>query len=97
MKVSIIIPVYNVDSYIETCLQSVFNQTYQNIEVIIVDDCGTDHSMEIVEKVVSTYKGTFSIKILHHNLNSGLSAARNTGIKNATGEYIYFLDSDVIS
>lgn len=94
MKVSIIIPVYNVDSYIETCLQSVFNQTYQNIEVIIVDDCGTDHSMEIVEKVVSTYKGTFSIKILHHNLNSGLSAARNTGIKNATGEYIYFLDSD---
>lgn len=94
MKVSIIIPVYNVAPYIEACLQSVFSQTYKDIEVIIIDDCGTDNSMEIVKKIVSTYKGTFSIKIIHHDLNRGLSSARNTGIKNATGDYIYFLDSD---
>lgn len=94
MKVSIIIPVYNVAPYIEACLQSVFSQTYKDIEVIIIDDCGTDNSMEIVKKIVSTYKGTFSIKILHHDQNKGLSSARNTGIRNATGEYIYFLDSD---
>ena len=94
MKVSIIIPVYNVASYIEACIQSVFNQTYKNIEIIIVDDCGIDNSMEIVEKIVSTYNGEFCIKILHHNQNKGLSAARNTGIKKATGEYLFFLDSD---
>lgn len=94
MKVSIIIPIYNVASYIEACLQSVFHQTYGDIEVIIVDDCGTDNSMRIVEKITSTYNGNFSIKILHHDQNKGLSAARNTGIKESTGEYIFFLDSD---
>lgn len=94
MKVSIIIPVYNVASYIEACIQSVFNQTYKNIEIIIVDDCGTDNSMEIIEKIISVYKGSFIIQILHHNQNQGLSAARNTGISHATGEYLYFLDSD---
>lgn len=94
MKVSIIIPIYNVAPYIEACLQSVFNQTYKDIEIIIIDDCGTDNSMEIAEKIVSAYNGEFCIKILHHNQNKGLSAARNTGIKRATGEYIFFLDSD---
>lgn len=94
MKVSIIIPIYNVAPYIEACIQSVFHQTYKDIEVIIIDDCGTDNSMEIVERIASTYKGKISIKILHHDQNKGLSAARNTGIKKATGEYIFFLDSD---
>lgn len=94
MKVSIIIPIYNVAPYVEACLLSVFNQTYKEIEIIIIDDCGTDNSMEIVERIVSTYDGEFSIKILHHNQNKGLSAARNTGIKEATGEYLFFLDSD---
>lgn len=94
MKVSIIIPIYNVAPYIEACLQSVFHQTYKDIEIIIIDDCGTDNSMEIVERIVSTYKEKISIKTLHHNQNKGLSAARNTGIKKATGEYLFFLDSD---
>lgn len=94
MKVSIIIPIYNVASYVEACLQSVFNQTYQNIEILLVDDCGTDDSMDIVTNLIKGYDGNFEIKVLHHPQNKGLSAARNTGIKAASGEYIYFLDSD---
>lgn len=94
--VSIIIPIYNVAPYVEQCIKSVINQTYKNLEVIIVDDCGTDNSMEIVEKVVSqiTQNSQVTFKILHHEKNRGLSAARNTGIKAASGEYLYFLDSD---
>jgi len=96
MLVSIIIPVYNVAPYVEQCIQSVINQTYKNLEVIIVDDCGTDNSMEMVEKVVSQIpqNSQMTFKILHHEHNRGLSAARNTGIKAATGQYLYFLDSD---
>ena len=94
MKVSIIIPVYNVAPYVEACLQSVFNQTYQDIEILLVDDCGIDNSMDIVTNLIKGYDGNFEIKVLHHPHNKGLSAARNTGIKAASGEYIYFLDSD---
>lgn len=94
MTVSIIIPVYNVEKYIESCLASVFNQTYKDLEIILVDDCGSDKSMEITEKVIFPYKDKFNIRVIHHDKNKGLSAARNTGIANATGKYIYFLDSD---
>lgn len=94
MKVSIIIPIYNVEPYIKDCLHSVINQTYQNIEIILVDDCGTDKSMKIATEFTNQYTDKFKIIIVHHSKNSGLSAARNTGILNATGEYIYFLDSD---
>lgn len=93
IKVSIVIPVYNVASYIEECLQSVFQQTYRNIEVIIVDDCGKDNSMQLVKTFVNKVKDV-SFKIIHHPKNLGLSAARNTGIKESTGNYIYFIDSD---
>lgn len=94
-RVSIIIPVYNVAQYIEACLQSVANQTLtEGMECIIVDDCGTDSSMELVEQFVSDYTGELSFTILHHENNRGLSAARNTGIMAAKGEYVYFLDSD---
>lgn len=92
-KVSIIIPVYNVAPYIEKSLLSAFNQTYNNIEYIIVDDCGTDDSMSIVKSLITNYPRK-DIKIIHHTHNRGLSAARNTGINNAIGEYIYFMDSD---
>jgi len=90
--VSIIIPIYNVAPYVEQCLQSVIDQTYRNLEMLIVDDCGTDNSMEIVGTIIATCP--LSFKILHHDHNRGLSAARNTGIKAATGDYLYFLDSD---
>lgn len=94
IKVSIIIPIYNVSKYINKCLISVFNQSYKNIEIILIDDCGTDESMKIAEECIRKYDGVCQIKIIHHIQNKGLSAARNTGIENCTGDYIYFLDSD---
>ena len=93
-KVSVIIPVYNVAEYIEKCLYSVIQQKTDNIECILVDDCGTDNSIAIAEKIIDQYNGPISFKILHHDYNRGLSAARNTGIDTATGEYLFFLDSD---
>lgn len=94
-SVSIIVPVYNVEPYVEVCIRSVMRQTYIDpMECIVVDDCGTDNSMEVVEKMVAEYDGPISFKILHHDHNRGLSAARNTGTLQATGEYLYYLDSD---
>lgn len=92
MLISIIIPVYNVAPYVERCLQSVINQTYKDLEVLIIDDCGTDNSMEIVERLLLSFP--FPFRMLRHEHNRGLSAARNTGIAAATGEYLYFMDSD---
>ena len=95
MKISIIIPVYNVEPYIEDCLLSVAAQTYSGeIECIIVNDCTPDGSVSIIERFIAEYKGNIDFKLLHHAVNRGLSAARNTGIDAATGDYIYFLDSD---
>lgn len=94
-KVSIILPVYNVEPYIADCLQSVMCQTYQGpIECIVVDDCGTDKSMDVVERLIAEYDGTIEFSVFRHEKNLGLSCARNTGIDAATGQYIFFLDSD---
>lgn len=93
--VSIIVPVYNVEPYIEACLRSVMRQTYQGrMECIVVDDCGTDQSMEIVSKLISDYSGHIIFQVVHHDHNRGLSAARNTGIDIAKGDYLFFMDSD---
>lgn len=86
-KVSIIIPVYNVERYIERCLESVFNQTFKNSEVIIVNDGSTDKSMDIVKH----YKEKC---LIINQENSGLSSARNKGLEYATGDFILFIDSD---
>ena len=94
MLVSIIVPIYNVADYIEKCLLSVLNQTYRNIEVVLVNDCTPDNSIEVVQIILEGYKADRQIQILHHTINRGLSAARNTGIDAAKGEYIFFLDSD---
>ncbi len=111
-KISIIVPIYNVEPYIAECVQSVMRQTYKGeIECILVDDCGKDRSTEIAEQLINTYNdeksrglsslnephspnGGISFRILHHERNRGLSAARNTGTDAATGDYIYYLDSD---
>lgn len=94
-KISIIIPVYNVEQYIEECLNSVVDQTYiDGIECILVDDCGQDSSVSIVEQFIAQYTGPIPFQILHHENNRGLSAARNTAVREAHGEYVYFLDSD---
>lgn len=95
LKVTIVIPVYQVEDYIESCLTSVVNQTYSGeIECVVVDDCGTDSSWQIVVDFISEYNGKIDFKLIRHTGNKGLSAARNTGMDHASGEYIYFLDSD---
>lgn len=95
IEVSIIVPVYNVEAWIEECLRSVAAQTIsESIECIIVDDCGTDNSMDLAEKFMADYSGAIDFRILRHESNKGLSAARNSGIRAARGRYLYFLDSD---
>ena len=89
-KVSVIIPVYNVEEYLDDCLDSVENQTYRDLEIICVNDGSTDSSPEILEKHRSKDN---RIKIINQE-NAGVSAARNTGMDAATGEWIYFIDSD---
>lgn len=94
-SVSIVIPVYNVQDYIVKCLDSVAAQTYTgSMECLIIDDCGTDDSIRLAEQYVKQYNGHIVFRIIHHEHNKGLSAARNTGIKEAQGEWLYFLDSD---
>jgi len=92
--VSIGIPVYNVEPYIEKCLLSVLNQSYQNIEVLIVDDLGKDNSMQIVRDLQVSHPLGHCIRIIRHSVNRGLGEARNTAIENATGKYLFFVDSD---
>ena len=92
--ISIIIPVYNVAPFIKSCLHSVLNQTYKNIEIIIINDKTTDESISIIKDVLQKEAPSVPIKIIEHAENKGLSSARNTGIKNSRGEYLYFLDSD---
>lgn len=102
MKVSIIIPVYKVETYIMDCINSVLNQTYSNLEVLLIDDCTPDKSMELARKCISDYQAKCQLfkdikfVFLKHEYNRGLSAARNTGIEAATGDYLFFLDSDDI-
>lgn len=89
-KISIIVPVYNVENYIKDCIESIMNQTHKNIEIILVDDGSTDTSGKICDK----YKDVDNrIKVIHKE-NSGLSEARNFGLEAATGKYIMFCDSD---
>ena len=88
--ISVIIPVYNVEQYLSKCLDSVVNQTYKNLEVILVDDGSTDNSGKICDE--------FALKdnriIVIHKSNGGLSSARNEGLKFAKGQYVGFVDSD---
>lgn len=94
-KVSIITPVYKVEQYIAECVQSVIDQDYDNIEFILVDDCGGDDSINIAEKLlIESTRSGLSYKILRHEGNCGVSAARNTAMLAATGDYIFCLDSD---
>ncbi len=88
--ISIVIPVYNSQPYLPHCLDSIINQTYQNIEIVVVNDGSTDDSLNILEEYQKKDK---RIKIINIK-NCGVSHARNIGIKNSTGEYISFVDSD---
>lgn len=92
-KVSVCIPVYNVEQYIGRCVESVISQSLKDIEIIIVNDCTPDKSMEIVRQYAETDK---RIVIVEHDVNHGLMMARRTGYMAATGDYITFCDSDDI-
>lgn len=89
IKISIIVPVYNVEKYLKQCLESIKNQSYINFEVIMINDGSTDNSRKICEEYTKD-----SRFILINQKNQGLSEARNTGLKNISGEYILFVDSD---
>ncbi len=90
IKVSVIVPVYNVEMYIAKCLDSLVNQTLKDIEIIVVNDGSPDNSEEIIKKVQEKYKNIIYLK----KENGGLSSARNYGLNFSTGEYISFVDSD---
>lgn len=96
IDLSVIIPVYNVEAYVEACLCSVMLQEHEGlgVECIVVDDCGADNSMDVVRRTLNTYKGDIEFRIIEHDKNRGLSAARNTAIRAARGKYVTFLDSD---
>lgn len=89
-KVSVIVTVFNTEKYIEDCIVSLINQTYQNIEILLIDGGSTDNTPEICHKYERKYK---NIRLVHKE-NEGVSAARNRGISEATGDYILFVDGD---
>lgn len=95
MKVSVIIPIYKVEAFIERCATTLMEQTLREMEYIFVDDATPDHSIQILEEVVARYpERKEQVRIVHHEENKGLPAARNTGLALATGEYIFHCDSD---
>lgn len=91
LKVSVIVPIYNVEEYLETCLESICNQTYKDFEVVCVNDCTEDGSMDIVKRYSSNYR---NFKVINNVKNSGLSFSRNAGLEVAEGKYVLFIDSD---
>jgi len=95
---SIIIPIYGVEKYIEECLDSIISQECEGIdlECILIDDCTPDNSMTVVSKKLQEYHGGINFIIKHHDINRGHCAARNTGLKYASGDYVLFVDSDDI-
>ena len=89
-RLSIIVPIYNVDKYLERCIQSILNQKYSNFELILINDGSTDNSINIFNKYVANNKNI----ILIDKLNEGVSIARNVGLEKASGEYVTFVDAD---
>lgn len=95
MKVSVIVPIYKVEAFIERCVTTLMEQTLRGVEYIFVDDATPDRSIQILEEVIASYpERKEQVRIVHHEENKGLPAARNTGLALATGEYIFHCDSD---
>lgn len=94
-KVSVIVPIYKVEGFIERCVRSLMEQTLGEVEFIFVDDASPDRSIEILHRTLTDYPNRQQqVRILTHEVNKGLPAARNTGLEVATGEYIFHCDSD---
>lgn len=89
-KISVIVAVYNTEKYLDRCIESLLNQTYKNMELVIVEDCSTDSSRKLLKK----YKENENIKIFYNKKNRGLSYSRNYGLKKSTGDFIGYIDSD---
>lgn len=98
LRISIIIPIYGVEKYIEKCLDSIISQECEviDLECILINDCTPDNSMEVITKKLKDYQGGINFIVKHHEVNRGHCAARNTGLKYASGDYILFVDSDDI-
>ena len=92
--VTIAIPVWNVEPYVAEAMESALSQTYPNTRIMVVDDCGEDRSMEIVEKETKRLGASERVEIIRHECNKGLGEARNTAIDQCKTDYLYFLDSD---
>lgn len=95
IKLSICVPIYGTEKYIERCARSLFEQDIQNVEYIFVNDCTKDAAIDVLKNVVVEYPNVRSrLKIINHETNKGLAGARLTGLQNATGEYVWCVDSD---
>lgn len=93
MKVSVIVPIYNVEKYISVCARSLFEQTYKDVEYVFVNDCSTDNSVQILRDVAARYVLPH-LHIIDHDHNRGLGAARLTGMQHAVGDFVMYVDSD---
>lgn len=89
--ITVIVPVYNVEAYLDDCIQSVLNQEYENFELILVDDCSVDRSGDICDEYA---RKDSRVRVIHKTRNEGLSCARNTGVELSQGSYLCFVDSD---
>lgn len=95
IKVSVIVPIFGVRDYIAKCLESIFNQTLKNFEIILVDDASTDGSLEIAQHCIDSLKRKdISVKIIRHAQNKGLPSTRNSGLSKVSGKYVFHFDSD---
>lgn len=93
--VSILVPIYGVEKYIKRCAISLFEQTYKNIEFVFVNDCTRDSSISVLKDVVTEYPYLANkVKIINHIHNKGLAAARNTAIKESSGDFVFHVDAD---
>lgn len=94
-KVSIGVPVYNVAKYIERCVRSILSQSYEDLEVVLVDDCSTDNSVNIIENTINDFpQRKNQVRIIRHERNQGVSVARNAFLDNHTGDFVMFVDAD---
>lgn len=94
IKVSILVPFYKVEDYVGRCVESLFTQTYKNIEYVFVNDCTPDKSMEVINEMIDKYGVSSQCKMIVHDRNQGISASRNDCLDNMTGDYFLFIDSD---
>lgn len=94
IKVSILVPFYKVENYVGRCMESLFTQTYKNIEYVFVNDCTPDKSMEVINEMIDKYGVSSQCKMIIHDQNQGISVSRNDCLDNMTGDFFLFIDSD---